>query len=101
MILDLEGMLADAIPELVDPLQLIMTRSRKAHVSDLLVGGRHVVCKGRLTGVDLEAAEREIVDAARSQSVDLLMHRGMLPHHRDTVRSYYRRGHHLDRRDGS
>ena len=101
MVLDLEAMSEDAIPELADPLQLIMTRSRKAHVSDLYVAGRHVVCEGRLAGVDLEAAEREVVDAARSQAADLLKDRDLLLHHRDTVRSYYQSGHHLYRRDGS
>lgn len=100
LLLDLEAMSVDAVPELADPLELIMTRSRKAHVSDLYVGGRHVVSGGRLTGVDLEAAEREIVAVARSQAGDLRKDRDLLFRHRDTVRDYYRSGHHLDRRDG-
>ena len=100
LVLDLDAMSGDAIPELADPLELIMTRSRRAHVSDLYVGGRHVVAEGRLTGVDLEAAEREIVAVARSQSGELLKDRDLLLRHRDTVRDYYRSGHHLDRRDG-
>ncbi len=100
MVLDLEALSKDVIPGLADPLDLIMTRSRKAHVTDLYVAGRHVVSEGRLTGVDLDAAESEIGDAAVLKAAGLKAERNLLLHHRDMVGNYYRTGHHLHRRDG-
>ena len=89
MIVDLEAIAPDAPDGLADPLDLIMTRARAGHVKDLFVAGRQVVADGRLTNVDLEAAEAELAtlgaEAAPSLARDLPLRR----RHRDRVRQYY------------
>lgn len=100
MIVDLDAIAPDAIKELADPLELIMTRARALHVTDLYVAGRQVVSDGRLTGVDLEAAERELNAIGAAAAPRLAPQMPLLRRHRDIVRTYYDNRRHLERRDG-
>ena len=56
---DLERLDRDAILP-VAPLDLLFSRGTAAHVEALHVAGRAVVTDGRLTGIDLPAAEAEL-----------------------------------------
>ena len=47
----------------VEPIDLVFARASAAHVAQLLVAGQEIVRDGRLTRVDLDAAE----GALRSQ----------------------------------
>jgi hypothetical protein len=41
----------------VEPIDLVFARASAAHVARLMVAGREIVRDGRVTGVDLNAAE--------------------------------------------
>jgi cytosine/adenosine deaminase-related metal-dependent hydrolase len=56
LVIDLEALDRDAIMP-VEPIDLVFARATAAHVAQLFVSGREVVRDGRLTRVDLEAAE--------------------------------------------
>ena len=99
MIVDLDAIAPDAPDGLADPLDLIMTRARGGHVRDLFVAGRQVVSDGRLTNVDLEAAEAELATLGAKAAPGLAHERPLLRRHRDRVRRYYLDRRHLDRRD--
>ncbi len=54
-------MASDVIADDVDPLAMLLRRATRAHVAGLIVAGRDVVRDGRLTGLDLAAAETELM----------------------------------------
>ncbi len=59
VVLDLDKLDRDAIMD-VDPLQLLFARGNAALVRDVVVDGRTIVREGKVTGVDLDAIEREL-----------------------------------------
>ncbi len=62
LVLDLDALDRDAVLP-VEPIDLVFARASAAHVAQLLVAGQEIVRDGRLTRVDLDAAE----GALRSQ----------------------------------
>jgi cytosine/adenosine deaminase-related metal-dependent hydrolase len=60
--------MADAIPGRTDAATLALLRARKEDVTDLHVMGRAVVRDGRLTGIDLPAAEAALIAEARANA---------------------------------
>ncbi len=56
LVLDLDRLDRDAVLP-VEPVDLLFARATAAHIDRLIVAGREVVSDGRLTGVDLAAAE--------------------------------------------
>jgi cytosine/adenosine deaminase-related metal-dependent hydrolase len=56
LVLDLDRLDRDAVMP-VAPIDLLFARATAAHVEELHVAGRCVVAAGRLTGIDLDAAE--------------------------------------------
>ena len=56
LVLDLEALDRDAVMS-VEPIDLVFARATGAHVASLIVAGREIVCDGKLTRVDLDAAE--------------------------------------------
>ena len=99
MVIDVAALAADGVAELCDPLDLIMTRAARRHVSDLYVAGRHVVSDHRLTGVDLDAAERELVAEARAAAGTSIAEAPLMRRHLAAIGAYYRDGRHLEGRD--
>jgi len=79
-------------------LDLIMTRVRRDHVRALYVAGRAVVADGRLTGVDLQAAETELATVARAAGPEMRSKHDLLKRHLRSVQDYYRNGGHLTNR---
>ena len=65
LILDRAALDEDALME-VDPLDMMFARANRSHVRELIVAGRTVVSRGRVLGVDLEAAHRELRAAYRA-----------------------------------
>ncbi len=59
LVLDLDALDRDAVMA-VEPIDLVFARASATHVARLLVAGREIVCDGRLTGADLDAAEGEL-----------------------------------------
>ena len=56
LVLDLDALDRDAVMP-VEPIDLVFARATAAHVASLFVAGEEIVRDGRLTRVDLEAAE--------------------------------------------
>jgi cytosine/adenosine deaminase-related metal-dependent hydrolase len=56
LVLDLAALDRDAVMA-VEPIDLVFARASATHVARLLVAGREIARDGRLTGVDLDAAE--------------------------------------------
>ncbi len=56
LVLDLDALDRDAVLA-VEPIDLVFARASAAHVAQLLVAGQEIVRDGRLTRVDLDAAE--------------------------------------------
>ena len=65
LILDRAALDEDALMP-VDPIELLFARGNRSHVRELIVAGRSVVQHGRLLGVDLDAAQRELRAAYRA-----------------------------------
>ena len=59
LVLDLDTLDRDAVMA-VEPVDLVFARATAAHVAQLIVGGEEVVRDGRLTRVDLDAAQGEL-----------------------------------------
>lgn len=64
MQLDWQAIARDMMPDAIDPMHLIAGRMTKQHLRRLVVAGRSVVVDGRCTGIDLPAAEEEILERA-------------------------------------
>ncbi len=56
LVFDLDTLDRDAVMP-VEPIDLVFARATAAHVARLIVGGKEIVRDGRLTRVDLDAAE--------------------------------------------
>lgn len=65
LILDRASLDEDALMP-VDPIELLFARGSRAHLRELMVEGRSVVRDGKLAGVDLDAAQRELRAAFRA-----------------------------------
>ena len=67
LVLDLDALDRDAVMS-VEPIDLVFARATAAHVASLIVAGVEVVRDGRLTRVDLEAAEAKLRDQCRANA---------------------------------
>ncbi len=94
LLLDYAAMTADAIAEICDETDMVLARATAEHVKALVVAGRIVVAEGKLAGLDLRAAERELAGAARSHASALAGLRPTLAAYQDGLRRFYRGGGH-------
>ena len=94
LLLDYAAMTADMIEDALDETDVFLARAAAEHVTGLVIDGRAVVAAGRLAGLDLPSAERELTAAARSSAPDLRTHRPLLDAYRDGLRRYYGAGGH-------
>jgi cytosine/adenosine deaminase-related metal-dependent hydrolase len=65
LILDRTALDEDALMP-VDPIELLFARGNRSHLRELIVASRSVVQDGKLVGVDLDAAQRELRAAYRA-----------------------------------
>ena len=89
LMLDFAAMAADAVGDFEDEVEFLLARMRAAHVRDLYVAGRPVVRRGSITGLDLAAAEEELIERARRMAPDLALEMARRRRLRKAVRSYY------------
>lgn len=82
------------IEGLVDEAEVVLTRATKAHVREVWVGGRRIVAEGRVTGVDLPAAERELAQQARAGREKMLAMQPMLKRHQGVIAGWIGAGEH-------
>lgn len=66
LLLDWAAIDDDGLQENLDPLDLLFSRARAAHIRELIVGGRSVVKDGAVTGVDLAAARAAVIAQMRA-----------------------------------
>ena len=66
LVLDLDALDRDAILP-VEPINLVFARATAAHVAQLFVAGHEIVRDGRLTRIDLDAAQGELRREYRSK----------------------------------
>ena len=67
LVLDLDALDRDAILP-VEPVDLVFARASAAHVAQLIVAGQEIVRDGRLTRVDLDAAQAALRREYRSKT---------------------------------
>ena len=99
MVLDVAAMIEDGVLGQCNPLEVSMTRANRSHMTDLYVAGRQVVADGRLLGVDIDAAETELLGMARAAIASSGPSNSLLQRHLNAVWDHYRSGGHLARRD--
>lgn len=66
VVVDHAALTQDAVFDDLDEATLLLNRMSARHVTDLVVGGRHVVTDGVLVGFDFEAARKELSAQARA-----------------------------------
>jgi cytosine/adenosine deaminase-related metal-dependent hydrolase len=94
VVLDYEAMAFDVIEDMIDPLDVVLTRATARHVKSLYVSGREIVRDGRVLGVDLPAIEREVITQGRAHGIDMRRLRPVLERSQRTLRSFYQSGGH-------
>ena len=65
MLLDWAALDADRLIEAPDPVRLVFSRATARHIRALIVGGRTIVCDGRVLGIELPAIRQELVARMR------------------------------------
>jgi cytosine/adenosine deaminase-related metal-dependent hydrolase len=71
LVLSTTRMMADVIPGRATPAEMALLRARAEDVTALYIAGRAVVRDGRLTGIDLPAAEAALIAEARAKAPPL------------------------------
>jgi len=61
LLLDYDALDDDALRDDIDPVNILFSRATARHMRELVVAGRSVVRDGRVLGVDLEAARKEVM----------------------------------------
>lgn len=92
--LDYAAMTADIADGLVAPEDVLIVRASSRYVADLWVAGRQIVREGRLTGLDFESLQREVMKDARSQADRMRAMQPLLRRHQSTLRGFYDAGLH-------
>ena len=66
MLLDWDAIDDDALFPDIDPMDLVLARASGVHIDEVIAGGRSVVQKGRVTGVDEAALRIELIASTRA-----------------------------------
>ncbi|MGX9965520.1 amidohydrolase family protein [Roseomonas sp. F4] len=72
-----------------DEPALLAQRATRGHVRRLVVAGRDVVVEGRLTGLDLDAAQAELDAQARAGSAEAAGWRAVSQRYAEGLRAFY------------
>ena len=94
VVLDYEAMAFDVIDDMIDPLDVVLTRATARHVKSVYVRGREIVRDGRVLGVDLPAIEREVIAQGRAHAGNMRRLRPVLERSQQTLKSFYQSGGH-------
>src|ERR1700727_2982330 len=66
LLLDYAALDDDALRDDLDPVDIVFSRVTARHITELIIAGRTVVRDGRVLGIDLEAARKEVMFRMRS-----------------------------------
>jgi cytosine/adenosine deaminase-related metal-dependent hydrolase len=94
LLLDRTRLGADLVVEAGQDLALLAARATARHVSHLIVAGREVVRDGTVLGIDLAAAERELIEQARAHAPNQAS-LDFVEQQRRRLQAFYDAGHHL------
>jgi cytosine/adenosine deaminase-related metal-dependent hydrolase len=61
LLLDYDALDDDKLRNDLDPVSLVFARAAARHIHELIVAGRTIVRDGRVLGIDLDAARREVI----------------------------------------
>jgi cytosine/adenosine deaminase-related metal-dependent hydrolase len=61
LLVDYDALDDDALRDDLDPVDLLFSRATARHMSELIVAGRTIVRDGRVLGIDLESARKEVM----------------------------------------
>jgi len=88
VLVDLAALDDDALMP-VDPLELMFARANRSHIREVIVAGRTIVSRGRVVGVDLDAAHRELRATYRAGMASRTGFAAALPAFEAAVRNHY------------
>jgi cytosine/adenosine deaminase-related metal-dependent hydrolase len=94
LLIDRSRLMPDLVVEAEQDLAMLTARATARHVSHLIVDGREVVRDGEVLGLDLAAAERELIDRARALSPDQAS-LAFVEQQRRRLHAFYETGQHL------
>ena len=89
VLVDYAALIADSLMDDLDEAEVLLTRMTAAHAKALYVGGQEILCDGRLTRVDFEAARAELLQQARADLPRLTAERGRVTKLAAATRAYY------------
>jgi cytosine/adenosine deaminase-related metal-dependent hydrolase len=99
VLLDYDAMAHDAVEGMTDELAFVLTRAGNRFVDRVYVAGREIVRDGKVTGVDLEAIEREVLAQARAHAASMQAIRPVLERSQATIAAFYGSGAHRAQSD--
>lgn len=94
LVLDFAKLSYDLIEDMIDPLEVVLTRASARHVKSLYVAGREIVRDGKVTGVDLPAIEREVIAQARANAARVQSLKPIMERSQATLARFYAAGRH-------
>ncbi len=95
LVLDFAELSYDLIEDVIDPLEVVLTRASARHVKSLYVAGREIVRDGKVTGVDLPAIEREVIAQARTNAARVKSLKPVMERSQATLARFYAAGGHI------
>lgn len=88
-VVDYQALIADALFDDIDEAEVLLTRMSAAYAKGLIVSGREVMRDGKLTGVDFDAALRELKAQAKTDLPRLEQQRPLVRALSEATRAYY------------
>ncbi len=94
VLLDYDAMAYDAVEGMADELDIVLTRAANRFVERVYVAGREIVRDRKVTGIDLDAVEQQLLAQARSQRQSVQALRPVLERSQATIAAFYGSGAH-------
>ena len=94
VLLDYDALAHDAMEGMADELDMVLTRACNRYVARVYVAGREIVRDGKVLGIDLDAAEAELLAQARAQRDHMERIRPVLARSQATLGAFFKAGGH-------
>ena len=93
-LLDYEAMAYDAVDGFSDEFDMFITRAANRYVDRVYVAGKEIVRDGKVTGIDLEAAEKELLMQVHAGRKHMEAIRPVLQRSQATLEAFFKSGAH-------
>ena len=97
VVLDYDAMAYDELDGITDEFDILVTRAANRFVKRVYVAGREIVRDGKLLGIDLDAAEKELLMQVRANRQHMEHIRPVLQRSQKTIEAFFRSGGHRHR----